>query len=290
MKIVVSHRPIWGTVLMKSIRLKSLGAKMLPVLLVGTLTACEISVDDAVNAANAALECEAAQAAPQPLNIITVEATGFQEGNVPVNVIDGDPGTRWASFGLPQSITFDLGNSRFVSRTDLSFHKYDQGRIYSYDIAVSNDNQNWITVVSNATSEAKQFTVKTFTPIHANYVRVTLVSANDTDWAGLREAKVYGLDSRVSSECISRQVNLAWQPGTGNVAGYRVHFGDTSAADQATLQFAIDSLSSSPQTPSVKLDSTFDLGGQPGDNVCFRVSSYNSSSRSPLSNPICVGL
>ena len=85
---------------------------------------------------------------------VTTSACDRHKSSVPENVIDGNVTTHWAKYGIAQWITLELDTSYLVSKTRVSFSNYDQGRTYTYSIAVSNDNLSWINVVSNRTSSA----------------------------------------------------------------------------------------------------------------------------------------
>ena len=85
---------------------------------------------------------------------VTASACDRHKSSVPENVIDGNVTTNWAKYGIAQWITLELDTSYLVSKTRVSFSNYDQGRTYTYSIAVSNDNLSWINVVSNRTSSA----------------------------------------------------------------------------------------------------------------------------------------
>lgn len=73
-------------------------------------------------------------------------------------------------------------------------------------------------------------------------------------------------------------LQLAWEPNTDPVAGYRVYYGPT--ADQATNQasdLAAVSGNFDAQSPNVVYNAQRDLGLSSGANVCFRLRAYDQS-------------
>ena len=133
----------------------------------------------------------------QPAEKLTIQAAhassyNVEVGQVPEHAIDGDLQTRWTALGMPQWITLDLGGTHLTSKTRISFFNYNAGRIYNYSVMVSLDNENWTTVANNELSDSTQWTELTFNPIEARYVRITLSSSNDSDWANIYEIEIHG--------------------------------------------------------------------------------------------------
>ena len=86
-------------------------------------------------------------------SVSVLEASSWQEPNVPANTLDGDLGTRWSAQGDGQWITYDLGRSERVESIDIAFY---QGNIRTatFDVLLSNDNANWVTALANAVSHS----------------------------------------------------------------------------------------------------------------------------------------
>ena len=135
--------------------------------------------------------------------VIGVTATGVPDANTaPEKTIDGlgyydgDQDSRWAAQPMPQYITFDLGTEVPVSMTKFSFYNFQEGRIYQYTIALSNDQVNWNEVVVNASSASEEWTVNQFAPQLARYVKLVFISStnNPNNWANLWEAQILGED------------------------------------------------------------------------------------------------
>ncbi|OAB37012.1 hypothetical protein PMSD_09410 [Paenibacillus macquariensis subsp. defensor] len=102
-----------------------------------------------------------------PVDGITASATGYQEGDNPENVLDGDTGSLWhtawdGSDTLPQSITLDLGKAYNVNRVDVTPRQETDGKgvangngfIAKYELYVKYaDAEDFVKVVSNGTWE-----------------------------------------------------------------------------------------------------------------------------------------
>ena len=135
--------------------------------------------------------------------VISVTASGVTDTNTaPEKTIDGlgyydgDQDSRWAAQPMPQYITFDLGTEVPVSMTKFSFYNFQEGRIYQYTIALSNDQVNWQEVVVNESSASEEWTVNQFAPQLARYVKLVFISStnNPNNWANLWEAQILGED------------------------------------------------------------------------------------------------
>jgi hypothetical protein len=112
-----------------------------------------------------------------------------------LGALGGDPDSRWAAEPMPEELTFDLGSIRKVCKTRLSFYNWNNGRIYTYSISVSSDNNNWITIIPQATSALQEeWTIDEFSTIDARYVRVHFFNNNQSDWAGLWEGEIWGIN------------------------------------------------------------------------------------------------
>ena len=156
-----------------------------------------------------------------------VEGIIIEPNHTPEKTIDGlgalsgDPDSRWAAEPMPEELTFDLGAIRTVCKTKLSFYNWNAGRVYDYSISISTDNNNWITVVSQATSASnEEWTVEEFTPVDARYVQVQFINNNQSTWAGLWEAEIWGIGIVpvelifFNAEYYDGNVNLEWITAT----------------------------------------------------------------------------
>ena len=155
---------------------------------------------------------------------------------------------------------------------------------------MSDDNLNWITVVSNAQSGNSQWTEQDVVSINAQYVRSTLDSANNSDWANVWEIEVYGVQNAGRLGCGNKKLTLNWDPNPDDIADYKVYYGRTEDTTNLASDLSLDSLGFSAHKPLVTYKSWDNLGLQRGDNVCFRLQSYYDDGESDLSNPMCGGL
>jgi hypothetical protein len=131
--------------------------------------------------------------------IANVEGIIIEPDHTPEKTIDGlgalsgDPDSRWAAEPMPEELTFDLGAIRTVCKTKLSFYNWNAGRVYNYSISTSTDHNSWTTIISQTTSVSNQeWTVDEFTAVSARYVRVHFIDNNQSTWAGLWEAEIWG--------------------------------------------------------------------------------------------------
>ncbi len=232
------------------------------------------------------------------LAIVSASSSGFQklsngESYNASKAIDGklDKTSRWSQKGISSNakdyewITLDLGVKRKLDTLRIAFFKYDQGRIYDYDIAVSNDNKNWKTVVKSAKSSASRWTKKSFNSETAQYVKVILNSASDnTSWANLFEIEVWNQEGMAAS----KKATLKWKASKGNVEGYKIFFGSSK---EDTKNIRINVLrSTSPgfnmSAPSVTYNVN-DLRVREGDQICFSIKAIGGSGQSDMSKPVC---
>jgi len=112
-----------------------------------------------------------------------------------LGTVDPDPNSRWASLNMPQWIQYDLGSIKSINLIPISFYRWDQGRIYQYSIQTSADESQWTEVISNATSSNQEWTINEFSSVDARFIRIICLSNNESDWAGLWEARILGPDT-----------------------------------------------------------------------------------------------
>ena len=140
-----------------------------------------------------------------PVDGIKVSATGYQEGDNPENVLDGNTGSLWhtawdGSDRLPQSITLDLGKAYNVNRLDVTPRQETNskgeasgnGIITKYDLYVKYaDAEDFVKVVSNGTWErtvaTKQVAIDSSKPI--THVKLTALEGIN-GWASVAEMRV----------------------------------------------------------------------------------------------------
>ncbi|MBI9070033.1 MAG: discoidin domain-containing protein [Melioribacteraceae bacterium] len=105
---------------------------------------------------------------------------------------DGDVISRWSTYPTPAWICYDLGEIKSISKTSFSFYYFNKGRVYTYSIHISDDNNNWKTIVENATSGNKEYTDNSFLSVEGRYIKLEIHSANNSKWATIWETKIFG--------------------------------------------------------------------------------------------------
>jgi hypothetical protein len=126
-----------------------------------------------------------------------VVASSFQDTTYPPHqnfpaylAVDGNGGTRWSSLAQnPTWIYVDLGSVRNVVGCRLV---WETAYSKNYEIRVSNDAQNWITVYQNTSGDGGTDAIK-FTPVNARYVKMYSVQrAISLYGVSLWEFEVFG--------------------------------------------------------------------------------------------------
>lgn len=106
--------------------------------------------------------------------VYAVEASG-DDGNIAQGAVDGSFMTRWNAFGDGSTLTLDFNEVKDVSAVAASFYKGNE-RKYYFDIQVSEDGENWTTVLSDQESSgtADEEVLEMFEfeePVKARYLR-----------------------------------------------------------------------------------------------------------------------
>ena len=104
----------------------------------------------------------------------------------------GDQNSYWAATPVPQWLIFDLGVAKQISKTKISFYKFQNDRIYTYNISVSNDFVNWVNIAQNSISSNQEWTVNNFTPVIARFVKLEIINNNQSALAGVWETEIWG--------------------------------------------------------------------------------------------------
>ncbi len=226
------------------------------------------------------------------INIASATASAFKAdtGRIPGNVFDGDLSTVWASSGMPQWITIDLGAEYSVSKTRISFFGYNQNRLYNYTIEAAAVDGNWITLKSNIESSANLWTEETFGAVRARFLRITLNAASNSGWATINEIEIYG--NSIVETANNPKLTLSWNSSPEDVLGYTIFFG--ASADNINRQLSnipADTVDFDPMAPSMSYMRSDILNLlSAGDNACFKIRSYNDAGQSSFSEPICTAL
>ncbi|WP_314587815.1 endo-alpha-N-acetylgalactosaminidase family protein [Paenibacillus terrigena] len=139
-----------------------------------------------------------------PVNGIKASATGYQEGDNPENVLDGNTGSLWhtawdGSDKLPQSITLDLGKAYNANRVDVTPRQETNskgeasgnGFITKYELYVKYaDTQDFVKVANGTwekTIATKQVNIDSSKPI--THVKLTAIEGIN-GWASVAEMRV----------------------------------------------------------------------------------------------------
>jgi hypothetical protein len=120
-----------------------------------------------------------------------VTVSSFQAGNAPTNGNDGNFSTRWAAANgtYPQWWRVDLG--AIHSLQSVSNYWYNSGsRHYQYQIQVSNDDTNYMTVVNKTNNVTNGNTSDAFSATN-RYVRIYVTGAS-AGYASFYECQVFG--------------------------------------------------------------------------------------------------
>lgn len=126
------------------------------------------------------------------LNIAGASDDGSNDGNGPGNAIDGSLSSRWSSQGNGKAITLDLGGLSTVTELQTAWFKGDQ-RTQTFDVAVSENGNNWSTVLYNVDSQGSaNLESLAIADVAARYVRITGYGNTANAWNSLLEADVYG--------------------------------------------------------------------------------------------------
>ncbi len=220
---------------------------------------------------------------------VSSSAYDASRNRVPENAIDGDTSTKWTTLEMPQWISFDLGQTKLVSKVRMLFYGANEGADFDYEISTSNDNINWSTVISEATfALSPEWTEISFNPTSAKYVRVSLNSKNPSDYANLYEIELYGITTSTTDNNMPQKRTLSWDANPGQVLGYVVY--SASRKNATFTEFRTIDLESNnidPDAPMIQYDPITDLNYQDGDSICFKVRAYNSDGLSGLSQAVC---
>jgi len=100
-------------------------------------------------------------------------------------MLDGDVNTSWANEG-PQWVGYDLGKSKPVREVQL-FWNNQHKRTETFDIQVSNDNENWTTVWEGESILSEKIESYTFDEVYARYVKIEGYKNTANNWTSINE-------------------------------------------------------------------------------------------------------
>ena len=174
---------------------------------------------------------------PAKLQVVQVTASGTSSSdNGPEKTVDGkgfsggDINSIWMASPLPQHLIFDLGYQCTVSFARFSFGNFNDGRVYTYSVFLSNDKVDWTEVVSNATSGFNEWTENQFPANSIRYIKLLITWNNQNYLASVWEAEIWGFASSTPLELVSF---------TGNVLDNRMELKWTTATEINNKGFEI---------------------------------------------------
>jgi hypothetical protein len=131
----------------------------------------------------------------------SISASSNEAGNVPSNAVDGSMSTRWAasSISYPQWIKVDLGAIKSIGRCDIAWYSTGTARAYKYQIAISNDNSNFTTIIDKSSNTTPAFNTSDNIRQTGRWVRIN-ITGSTAGWASLFEMQVYGKDTTIISQ------------------------------------------------------------------------------------------
>ena len=128
----------------------------------------------------------------------------WYQNYTPDRSIDDNPDpssdSRWAGvLPMPDSIIFDLNEVSSSMRH--TFHIIEgPGQDIHFSVQVSTDAVEWTEVLTNVVSSSAQWTVNQFDSVNARYVKLILFNSNESTFAGLWEAEIWGPDQTTGNE------------------------------------------------------------------------------------------
>ncbi|QAY65253.1 discoidin domain-containing protein [Paenibacillus protaetiae] len=121
------------------------------------------------------------------------------DGNLPVNVMDRDPDSRWSADGKGQYLIVELAKAKKIDQVDILFYSGDQ-RTSTFDIEVSEDGGHYEKVLSQAvSSKTSPNAIQSFAfpkPVKAKYIKYVGYGNSLNTWNSILEiwAHIYKKD------------------------------------------------------------------------------------------------
>lgn len=132
---------------------------------------------------------------------VEIPPAGFEvssdDGNIADNAFDDDFSTRWSALGSGESLTIDLGRQYQVTEINLAWYKGDSRQSH-YQIDVSNDASNWITVTTGSSSGASLGLEPVAINYLGRYVRLIGLGNSSNGWNSITEVKISGYQEVIS--------------------------------------------------------------------------------------------
>ncbi|MBE1302292.1 MAG: cyclic nucleotide-binding protein [Alteromonadaceae bacterium] len=127
--------------------------------------------------------------------IVSAVDDGTNDGNGPESTIDNNltATSRWSSFGIGKTITYDLGTSSLVKDISIAWHKGDQ-RTAFFEVETSTDSSSWSPVLSAGQSSGTSLAMQNYPLLEssARYVRIVGQGNSSSDWNSILETQIFG--------------------------------------------------------------------------------------------------
>lgn len=157
------------------------------------------------------------------LQVTAVTASG-DDGNVPLNTIDGSLSTRWSSLRYGSWIQYNVQEAD-ISSVKIAFYKGSIRR-NSIRVMVATPTTAFSTVGYYQSSLTNSLQTFSFTAVRGTKVRITITSVENTTWCSITEGQVWG-----------EPVAEAAPPG-GTLDGNGIEYPQPLVTDGYNLTFA----------------------------------------------------
>ncbi len=174
----------------------------------------------------------------QELAIFDTTASS-NDGNIPINTLDGDYSTRWSAEGDGEFITFELEDKAKIDSLGIAWYKGDE-RIADYQIELSLDGSSWTQVYTGISSGKTLATqIRNIPDTNACYLRIVGLGNTENNWNSITEVSIYGSPS--TEGC---NPNPPDPPSTATLfvspSGKDSNSGTNSSEPFETVQHALD--------------------------------------------------
>ncbi len=131
-----------------------------------------------------------------------ITPAGFEassdDGNIADNAFDNDFSTRWSALGNGENLTINLGAQYNVTEVHTAWFKGDE-RKSLYQIQISDDATNWLTVIDNSSSGESLGLESNSIHDSGHYLRIIGLGNDSNAWNSITEIKVFGYGDVVNT-------------------------------------------------------------------------------------------
>lgn len=218
------------------------------------------------------------------LTVTGVTANG-DDGNLPINVIDDNPATRWSHNANPSILNIDLSSVVPVGGIEIEqyYTRDPEGNNAIFDIYTSTDGANW-SLVYKGLSDEQGFMTFRWPTTNARYIRYYGMGRESSVWNSVTRIRVlgptagvlYAIPPAVTVVPGNESNSIYWQaPRPGPAASeWRIERSLNEGSGYTTIESGITEpyLSSAPYV---------DSGLTNGTEYFYRVSAINGSGTNP---------